>query len=196
MKRLFALILASVLLLMATACSGQLDDPADTADLPDQPGVCTVTAGYDYGMHRPGLATMLYDMSTLFFALPEGFDPPVAGDRFAVTYSGQMLVADMYPSQVQLDGGKVEAVAGTPAVIFAVKYYPAEGDNPARLVTVDADGSEYEDSRGYPEYYILDEEGKYAPLTDLAEPTALYASVPANCAPGEGIAGLYAYSPR
>ncbi len=202
MKRIFALILAGVIWVAAVACVDRSDagSPAGTDgwdDRQDQSGVYTVTAGYDYGMHRTDLATILYDMSTLFFALPDGFDPPVAGDTFAITYSGRLLVMDTYPSMVQIEGGKVEAVAGTPAVIFAVKYYPAEGDSPARLVTVDADGSEYEDARGYPEYYIADVEGHFAPLSDLTEPTALYASVPANTdTDGGAIAGLYAYAPR
>jgi hypothetical protein len=137
-------------------------------------GTCTVTAGYDYGYHRPGLATMLYNYSTLFFTLPEGVDPPVAGDEFTITYTGQMITLESYPSTVMFEDGAITSVSAQPAVIYTVRYSVKN----KRLTVLDENGETMAiDFIGYPQYYIIDGEGHFAEWSTLTEDTILYGSV-------------------
>ncbi|MBQ7324946.1 MAG: hypothetical protein IJW98_04315 [Clostridia bacterium] len=202
MKKLLSLVLSLLCIVSCTGCVARMLDVGGTT-LPDpskqQPGggLYTVTAGYDYGMHRPGLATMLYSSSTLFFDLPEGYDPPVAGDEFAITYTGELLIQESYPSTVVITGGKVIGVTAEPAIIRQVRYHVKDKS----LTLLDENGEEVKIEGGisFPEYYIIGDEGKYAELSSLTEDTELYGSISyTNRMSNGGItfSGLYLENPR
>lgn len=206
MKKLISLILSLLCAMSLVSCAEQAQeqtwDVGNTTapDLSTQipgGGVYTVTAGYDYGMHRPGLATMLYEYSTLFFTLPEGFDPPVAGDEFTVTYTGELLVQESYPSSVVIMGGEIVSVSAEKAVIYTVRYNVKN----KRLTVLDENGEAVAiDFINYPQYYIIDGEGHFAELSTLTEDTILYGSVsPTNQEHADvqiSFSGLYLQNPR
>ena len=203
MKKLLSLVLSLLCIVSCTGCVARMLDVGGTT-LPDpskqQPGggLYTVTAGYDYGMHRPGLATMLYSSSTLFFDLPEGYDPPVAGDEFAITYTGELLIQESYPSTVVITGGKVIGVTAEPAVIRQVRYHVKDKS----LTLLDENGEEVTLTTGsiqFPEYYLIGTEGNFAELSTLTEDTILYGSVSPTEQKSDGgitFSGLYRWNPR
>ncbi|MBQ8287860.1 MAG: hypothetical protein IJX76_03715 [Clostridia bacterium] len=207
MKKLLSLILATIAALSLASCAELSEvggtptgtNPGTTSGTTDDaPGTYTVTARYDYGMHRPGLATMLYDSSTLFFALPEGFDPPVAGDEFTVTYTGQLLIQETYPSTVVITGGEIIGVTAVPAVIQAVRYNVKDKS----LTLLEPDGTDMVigGAIDFPDYYITDGEGHFAELAELTEDTVLYGSIAYTDRMYNGgavtFSGLYAVNPR
>ena len=205
MKKLLSILLGAMIAGSLCACGGSSNLAGTTANVTDGGTddaieLYTVTARYDYGMHRPGLAAMLYDSGTLFFTLPEGFDPPVAGDVFTVTYTGQLMVQESYPSTVVISGGKIQSVSGQKAEILQVTYYaPADG-TPERFVTTLDDGSEEEIAViSRPAYYIINEDGEFLPLSEVSDCITLYLTYsPVDGRTDEGItvAGLYAQNPR
>ena len=144
----------------------------------------TVTAGYDYGFHMPGKAVMLYDSSTLFFEIPESHGAVLAGDRFTITYSGELLVQESYPSTVVIYEGQILEVSSERAEVITVKYYPAKSGKEAYAVKVvdGAESSERVSNLASLEYVITDiEKGSYVSLDEYAENTEgeclLYATV-------------------
>ena len=202
MKKLLSLVLSLLCIVSCTGCVARMLDVGGTT-LPDpskqQPGggLYTVTAGYDYGMHRPGLATMLYSSSTLFFDLPEGYDPPVAGDEFAITYTGELLIQESYPSTVVITGGKVIGVTAEPAVIRQVRYHVK--DKSLTLLDENGDNVNLVGGISFPEHYIIDSEGQFAELASLAEDTVLYGSISYTDRMSDGgitFSGLYLQNPR
>lgn len=183
MKKLLSLVLSLLCVVSLSGC-GELtqeqtwDVGNTTAPDPSKQqlggGTCTVLAGYDYGYHRTGLATVLYNYSTLFFTLPEGVDPPVAGDEFTITYTGQMITLESYPSTVMFEDGAITSVSAEPAVIYRVRYIVKD----KRLTVLDENGETMAiDFISYPQYYIIDGEGHFAEWSTLTEDTILYGSV-------------------
>ena len=147
MKKLLSLILAAILATLTAASLASCAELSEVGGTPtgtnpgttsgttdDAPGTYTVTARYDYGMHRPGLATMLYDSSKLFFTLPEGFDPPVAGDAFTITYTGEMITFTTYPSTTMVKDGEITSVSAQKAEMRRVTYYAPYDGSPERFV--------------------------------------------------------------
>lgn len=204
MKKLLSFLLAAVIAGSLCACGGA-SNLAGTIPHVTDGGTddviqfYTVTARYDYGMHRPGLAAMLYDSGTLFFTLPEGFDPPVAGDVFTIAYTGDMLVAEIYPSVVTITG-KIQSVSGQKAEILQVSYHaPADG-TPERFAIPLGDGSEEEIAViSRPDYYIINEDGEFLPLSEVSDCITLYLTYsPVDGRTDQGItaAGLYAQNPH
>ena len=199
MKKMLSVLLSVGLLFSFSACADLSEDskPANTNPPSEQEQTYTVTANYDYGMHRPGLATMLYSYSTLFFTLPEGYDPVVAGDEFTVTYTGQLLIQESYPSTVVITGGEIVKVIAKPAVIQAVRYNAAT----KTLTLLDENGEDagFEGGLAHPDYYITDGEGHYAELSSLTEDTVLYGSISyTDRMNDDGVvfSGLYLQNPR
>lgn len=178
MKKLISALLATATLLSLSACDYLTDDGKPTGTgAPEEPtSTYTVTANFDYGMHRPGLATMLYSSSTLFFDLPVGYDPVIAGDEFTVTYTGQLLIQESYPSTVVIPDGKIISVTAKPAEIRTVRYNAAD----KTLAFLD-EGNGYvsppEGTVEFPQYYLANTSGQYAELSKLTEDTVLYGSI-------------------
>lgn len=206
MKKLISLILSLFCAMSLVSCAEQAQEqtwdvgnttaPDPSTQTPGG-GIYTVTAGYDYGMHRPGLATVLYSYSTLFFNLPEGYDPPVAGDEFTVTYTGQLLIQESYPSTVVITGGEITGVTAEPALIRQVRYNAKE----KTVTLLDEKGEDrvIEGGISFPEYYIMDSEGHYAELSTLTEDTVLYGSISYTHRMSNGgitFSGLYLQNPR
>lgn len=197
MKKLLSIILAAFTALSLCACA-DMGEPAGSGDAPEeQYPTYTVTANYDYGMHVPNRATMLYSYSTLFFTLPEGFDPPVAGDEFTVSYTGQLLIQETYPSTVVITGGEIVSVTAEPAVIRTVRYNAAD-----QTLTLLDDNGEDVKIKGeivFPEYAIVSQDGEYLPLHTLASDRTLYGSVSPTDGEKDGgitFSGLYTVNPR
>lgn len=198
MKKLLSLLLATLTTLSLCACA-DMGEPAGSDDVPEaQYPTYTVTANYDYGMHVPNRATMLYSSSTLFFALPEGFDPPVAGDEFTVSYTGQLLIQESYPSTAVITEGEIVKVTAEPAVMRTVRYNAADQS----LTLLDENGESIALATGsiqFPKYYLIGTEGEYVELSTLAEDIVLYGSMsPTEQKSGGGItfSGLYKVNPR
>lgn len=197
MKKLLSIALAMLTAASLLACA-DLGEPAGPGDAPTgKEQTYTVTANYDYGMHRPNRATMLYNSSTLFFPLPEGYDPPVAGDEFAITYTGELLIQESYPSTVVITDGKITGVTAEPALIRQVRYNAANKS----LTLLDENGEDrvIEGGISFPEYYIIDVEGHYAELSSLTEDTILYGSISYTDRMEDGgitFSALYAENPR
>lgn len=201
MKKLLSLILAVITIASLSACadlSGTDGAPAGSESPTEKEQTYTVTANYDYGMHRPELATMLYSSSTLFFGIPAGYDPVVAGDEFTVTYTGQLLIQATYPSTVAITDGKIVGVTAEPAVIRQVRYNAADQS----LTLLDENGEEISLTTGsiqFPEYYLIGTAGGFAKLSTLTEDTVLYGSVSPTeqkSAGGITFSGLYKWNPR
>ncbi len=209
MRKLLSLILSLLCAMSLVSCTEQAQeqtwDVGNTTapDLSTQipgGGVYTVTAGYDYGMHHPGLATMLYDSSTLFFTLPEGFDPPVAGDEFTVTYTGELIVLTTYPSTVMFKDGAIVSVSAQKAEMRRVTYYPPSNGSPERFVQENDNGTE-EELRilSRPDYYITSGKGDYKSLSDAGYGITLfltYSPIDGRTDEGITVSGLYAWNPR
>ena len=202
MKKLLAILLSVLCTVSLLGCAEEIWDVGNTT-MPDPStqtpggGTCTVTAGYDYGFHKQGLATMLYNYSTLFFTLPEGFDPPVAGDEFTITYTGQMITLESYPSTVMFEDGAITSVSAEPAVIRKVRYNAEDKS----LTLLDEKGEDVEIVGGitFPDYYIIDNEGHFAELASLTEDTVLYGSISYTDRMSDGgitFSGLYLENPR
>lgn len=201
MKKLLSVLLSVGLLFSFSACADLSEDskPANANSPSEQEQTYTVTADYDYGMHRPGLATMLYHYSTLFFNLPDGYDPVVAGDEFTVTYTGQLLIQESYPSTVVITDGEILSVSAEPAVIQAMRYNAA--DKSLTLLDENGEDAGFEGGLVHPDYYIIDVEGHYAELSSLTEDTILYGSISytnrtSDGAGGITFSGLYLQNPR
>ena len=63
---------------------------------------------YDYGIHREDMATPLLDDSKLFFDLDEwGIDTLVGGDIVTLSYTGELLIQETYPSTVATKNLKI-----------------------------------------------------------------------------------------
>ena len=160
----------------------------------------TVTAGYDYGFHMPGKAVMLYSSSSLFFDIPRSHGTVVAGDKFTITYGGELLVQESYPSTVVTKHLTLIGVSSDKAPVIEVTYTPASSAASKGSFTIsDAEDLSIADPDSL-EYYITDiENGGFAPLGDITEPTVLYASLEAQ-SPPSGMAlrvmALYAADPR
>ena len=151
---------------------------------PDNKQVYTVTAGYDYGFHMPGKAVMLYSSSTLFFTIPQDHGAVLAGDSFNISYSGELLVQESYPSTVVIHEGEISQVSSVKATVITVKYFPASENGSAYAVRVvdGAESSERVSNLASLEYVITDiEKGSYVSLDEYAENTEgeclLYATV-------------------
>lgn len=200
MKKLLSVLLSVGLLFSFSACADLSEDskPANTNPPSEQEQTYTVTANYDYGMHRPGLATILYSYSTLFFTLPEGYDPVVAGDEFTVTYTGQLLIQESYPSSVVITDGEITKVTAEPAVIRKVRYNVTDQS----LTLLDENGEAVTLETGsiqFPEYYLIGIAGDYAELSSLTEDTILYGSISPTEQKSDGgitFSGLYKWNPR
>jgi hypothetical protein len=193
MKKWLAILLSVLCTVSLVSCAEQIWDvgnttaPDPSTQTPGDNGYI-VTANYDYGMHRPGLATMLYDSSTLFFNLPDGYDFVVAGDEFTVTYTGQLLIQESYPSTVVITGGEIIGVTAEPAVIQAMRYNAADQS----LTLLDENGGDagFEGGLVHPDYYIIDGEGHYAELSSLTEDTILYGSISYTNRTSDGAGGI------
>ena len=210
MKKLLSFILAAITVLSLSACADLSEvggTPAETNSGTTSgansdthtPGTYTVTASYDYRF-RPGFATMLYDSNKLFFALPEGYDPPVAGDEFTITYTGEMITFTIYPSVTTVKNGEIQSITGRQAEMRRVTYYaPSEG-NPERFVQVNDNGTEEElKIISRPDYYITTADGEFKPLAEVGYSITLfltYSPVDGRTDEGIKVAGLYAWNPR
>ncbi len=100
--KIFAMIFSAVCLCFAVGCVDFLNELAQ----PSGRRSATFTVGYDYGEITEGKATLLLSGSELFFD-PEEYDglaPLIAGDELEVTYDGEMLIQETYPSRVVLKG--------------------------------------------------------------------------------------------
>lgn len=208
MKKLIAWSLALLCALGIVGCAetdpdaqGQAGDSGASDGEQSRFGRYTVTAAYDYGMHRPELATLLYDSSTAFFELPDGIEEAIAGDVFTVKYSGQLLIQESYPSSVVFQGGKVESVEMNKAKLARLTYYaPDEGED-ERFVILHDNGVEEEiEVAKRPDYFITDVEGQFEALSDVSYSTTLFGSYSPvdgyNEEAGYSFLGLYAWNPR
>lgn len=198
MKKLVSIGLALLCMASFVSCADpDLGEPiAGTGERGNQFDTYTVTARYDYGMHRPELATILYDSSTAFFSLPDGIDAAIAGDVFTIEYSGQLLIQESHPSSVVFDGGKVESVSMQKAKLARLTYDPST----ERFLLVGEESEEAITVAEHPDYYITDDEGHFEALTEVGEPLTLFASYSPVDGYDEGngyrFAGLYTSYPR
>lgn len=164
------------------------------------PNECVVKTHYDYGMHRQGKAVLLYNSCTPFFELPEGMDYAIAGDRFTLTYTGEMLTLDSYPGTVMMDDGAIRSVRVQKAVILPLTYR-IEG-NTAQFFNASGEAVHVET---FPEWVVTDPQaGTFLPLAEIADGTLLYAGYDPvdGCVGNDGgqelytFAALFTQSPR
>lgn len=160
----------------------------------------TVTAGYDYGFHMPGKAVMLYSSSNLFFEIPDSHGTVVAGDKFTITYDGELLIQESYPSTVVTKHLTILGISSDKAPVIEVTYTPADSENSKGSFTINDAEDLSVASPDTLEYYITDiETGEFASLEGLTEPTVLYASLEAQSPPsGKAlrVMALHAVNPR
>ncbi len=87
----------------------------------------TQTINIDYGQHIKDHTTLLFGYSNLFFDIKDyGIENLYAGDIVTVYYTGTMMIKDIYPGVVVLDG-KIEKVEVLPADKVSLEVVPVPG---------------------------------------------------------------------
>lgn len=205
MKKLLAWSMALLCMASLAGCAERTIDRQSAATQGDGDAsefdTYTVTANYDYGMHRPGLAAILYNSSTAFFELPEGVDMVLAGDLFTVKYSGQLLIQESYPSSVVFADGGIESLTMQKAKLVRLTYHPAADGEAERFVVLHDNGIEEEIAVAErPDYYITDAEGHFEPLGELDYSQMLFGSYSPvdgySASDGYKFSGFYVWNPR
>lgn len=174
-----------------------------------------VQAGYDYGLHVQGKASMLYNYCIRFFDIPDTLDCVVAGDVFTVGFSGTgpCYAQETYPSIMCLPG-PVTSVEVEKAEIVRLTYYAHYDGEVECDDKVEYDGEEeyfmLERDNGVserilvasrPDCYITNiTDGSFAELSDVFYSKTLFGSYNAedgyDAKTGYSFAGLYEYNPR
>ena len=182
MKKIVSLILIMLMLLSFTACK--------------EKNTAKYTAIYDYGTYDNGKAALLLEGTVPYFDFKDyGIDTVLAGDIIEVTYKGEMVVLESYPSTVNKKDIKITDVKITPAEIikFEIVKPIDEDDKKVDLVATD----------DYFNFYIINGDIKnvvnkdltFKPYTELTAGTKVYATYQ-NTDDGPYICGLYSYKPR
>ena len=147
-------------------------DPDEDIDpLPPITGMksTVVTVEYDYGFYEQtlggkGVSTLLLDGSLPFFDFNEYnlAMPILAGEELTVYYTGEMVIAESYPSKVYINNGKVEWVEKSRHAEIVELIYANE----------EIDGGKYY----FPEYptYVINLDGTCTPLKEMKEGSVLY----------------------
>ena len=163
MKKLVSLILIMLMLLWYTACK--------------EKNTAKYTAIYDYGTYDNGKAALLLEGTVPYFDFKDyGIDTVLAGDIIEVTYKGEMVVLESYPSTVNKKDIKITDVKNTPAEIikFEIVKPMDEDDKKVDLVATDDNFN----------FYILNGDIKnvvnkdltFKPYTELTAGTKVYAT--------------------
>ena len=157
-------------------------DPDEDIDpLPPITGMksTVVTVEYDYGFYEQtlggkGVATLLLDGSLPFFDFNEYnlAMPILAGEELTVYYTGEMVIAESYPSKVYINNGKVEWVEKSRHAEIVELIYANE----------EIDGGKYY----FPEYpaYVINLDGTCTPLKEMEEASVLYGTFVEEYIPG------------
>ena len=196
MKKLLLLLLSVLILAPLTGCDDSsvvipgtggeitLPDisivPPDTTDakplpfpdwypIPPVPenGSFSVTASYDYGVHKEGYATLLYNGYVPFFDLPEDLDAPLAGDVYQVTFEGSADFTQSYPGNVNINGN-IAAVTVETAIVVRVVYSNYEGEETIEIYHDNGD-REIAKVAWRPDYIVQGAggDGRIEPLSDI-----------------------------
>ena len=179
-KKAFAIACATIFTFFSASCGGGLFASKQETNF--------VVTG-DYGVHIQGKVTYLLAGSSVFFNYDEyEIENLVLGDIVEIEYTGELFIAESYPSQIRIDG-KLKDVDVDEAEIVQVVY---DGVN---IVAVDKSGFTFEN---IPQYVIKDGSGSFVALEEMAVNTTLYATYRENTVKNKTIAidGLYAYLPR
>lgn len=189
--------------------NGENSDGSGNSGALEETSFFTVTAGYDYGFHVEETVSVLYDQCSLFFDLPSGFGPSVAGDTFTVEYTGDAWANESYPGEMCISG-EIVSVTGQKAEIVPIICQRLEdpdvvGESPTINLFL-YNGcviGEQVKIKSYPQYYVTQgEDGKwgYEELSMVAHGTVLYASYSAvngyNETEGYSFVGLHQWNPR
>ena len=182
MKKILSLILIMLMLLSFTACK--------------EKNTAKYTAIYDYGTYDNGKAALLLEGTVPYFDFKDyGIDTVLAGDIIDVTYKGEMVVLESYPSTVIKKDIKITDVKITPAEIikFEIVKPIDEDDKKVDLVAND-DNFNFYILRG-DIVNVVNKDFTFKPYTELTEGTKVYATYQ-NTDDGPYICGLYSYKPR
>ncbi|MBQ9713894.1 MAG: hypothetical protein IJV83_01080 [Clostridia bacterium] len=189
--------------------SGESSDGNGNSGTLEENSFFTVTAGYDYGFYVEGTVSVLYDQCSLFFNLPSGFAPSVAGDTFTVEHTGEAYTLDSYPAHMSISG-EIVSVIGQKAEILPIfcQYLAAPavvGESPTINFFLYNDGviGEQLKIKSRPQYYVTQgENGEwgYEQLATVEDGMVLYASYSAvngyDETDGYSFAGLHQWNPR
>ena len=88
----------------------------------DKTKTVTFKAGYDYGLHQNGKASLLLDGSSVFFDLSDwGINTILAGDKITMTYAGdELMIQETYPSTVVTKDIEIKDITNTESSIISL----------------------------------------------------------------------------
>ncbi len=168
-------VLSAFCLCFGSACN-MLDDWGALVPPSKRPST-TFTVEYDYGQITEGKAILLLSGSTLFFDPEEyGVAPLIAGDEIEVTYDGEMLIQETYPSTVVFNGNIETIRKGKTAFTMDISFNGVEDGK-----IVGSNGYTFSD---LPKY-VIEKDNTLTPLSEVAIGTPLTIAYRLDCE-GEG----------
>ncbi len=185
MKKILAILLCC-LSIVSFSCNETKANKEKTA---------TFVCDYDYGFHMEDKCVLLFSGSKLFFNPEEyGIDYPlIAGDKIIVTYKGECLIQEIYPSTVytkNMEIVKIEVIKST------VEEYEIVQDGDKKQI-----GKWFtEDTLAIIDLneerpYVVNEDGSFCFFDELEVGLKVYVATP-TYEEGLPIAAYYSYLPR
>lgn len=151
----------------------------------------------DYGLHIQERVTLLFGTALIPFKLSDfGINNIVAGDQLEITYTGDYLEYETYPSRI--DTNKMNVVSmnlyETRIVEYLVKNVPDDAEKKDLVPTKGF----YSNAMVSAEY-VINEDGTFVSLESFMKTaemdTKLYGSNPASFN-SFNVTALYSYNPR
>ncbi len=152
----------------------------------------TFTVEYDYGGVEEGKATLLLNGSSLFFD-PENYSlsPLIAGDEIKVSYDGELLIQETYPSTIVVQGKLVGIEKTKSATVMNVTF---NGIEEGKILV---NGYTFDRLPAY----IIEEDGSMTPLTEVEVGASLSIACHFDCEGEDALAlawqptAIYGYDP-
>lgn len=151
----------------------------------------------DYGSHVQDHVTLLFGTALIPFKLSDfGINNIVAGDQLEITYTGDYLEYETYPSRIDTSNMSVTSMNLYEARIveYLVQIVPGDTDNKDLVPT-----EEFEEYKTISAEYVINEDGTFVSLESFMKTaeadTKLYGSNPATFN-SLNVTALYSYNPR
>ena len=193
MKKLIALILVLIMLTF-TSCEYL---PSELLGVIEMGKVHTVsfTAGYDYGFHEEGRATLLLSGSSIFFDTDEWEIGRInAGDVITVEYRGELLIQETYPGVVVTKNAEIISITAHRADVIELIAEGTEDDPVIRTVSGE-DIRLIPTDAGTETTMVIDEDGSFRQLCEAHLDGKIYATGKLGDGSFE-VRAFYGFDPR
>lgn len=151
----------------------------------------------DYGLHVQEHVTLLFGTALIPFKLSDfGINNIVAGDQLEITFTGDYLEYETYPSSIDTSKMSVISMKLYEARIAEYLVLPVPGDAEKKDLVPTEEFKEY---RMISAEYVINEDGTFVSLESFMKTaeadTKLYGSNPASFN-SFNVTALYSYNPR